>query len=104
MSNMASQFFAGAGAGVAVLVATVRLHVFRDPLLRPLLRTDALECRLDAQHWIDTLKLLGQLGPIDWPGIRRNPFKLYAGIAPAIIETAAYKCAAPSPPASLCAF
>ena len=59
---------------------------------------------LGAQHWIDTLKLLGQLGPIDWPGIRRNPFKLYAGIAPAIIETAVYKCAAPSPPASLCAF
>jgi len=63
-----------------------------------------LSVRLDAQHWIDTLKLLGQLGPIDWPGIRRNPFKLYAGIAPAIIETAAYKCAAPSPRTSLCAF
>ena len=32
MSDMASQFFAGAGAGVAVLVATVRLRVFSDPL------------------------------------------------------------------------
>jgi hypothetical protein len=39
----------------------------------------------------DTLKLLGQLGPIDWAGVRRNPFKLYAGITPAVIETAAYK-------------
>ena len=43
------------------------------------------------QHWIDTLKLLGQLGPIDWAALRRNPFQLYAGITPACIETAAYK-------------
>lgn len=64
MGDMAVQFLAGGAAGVAVLVAT---------------------------HWIDTLKLLGQLGRIDWPAVRRNPLKLYAGITPAMVETAAYK-------------
>ena len=82
-------------------------HVFSERHCSVLCSADSsyglLSVRLGAQHWIDTLKLLGQLGPIDWPGIQRNPFQLYAGIAPAIIETAAYKCAAPSPPASLCA-
>jgi hypothetical protein len=48
----------------------------------------------------DTLKLLGQLGPIDWAGVRRNPFKLYAGITPAVIETAAYKWGALKPEAT----
>ena len=43
------------------------------------------------QHWIDTLKLLNQQGAIDWPTVRRNPFQLYAGIAPAVLETTAYK-------------
>lgn len=62
-AEMGSQFFAGASAGVAVLLAT---------------------------HWLDTLKLLGQLGPIDWPAIRRAPLHLYMGITPAVIETAAY--------------
>ena len=58
-----SQFFAGGSAGVAVLLAT---------------------------HWLDTLKLLGQLGPIDWGRWLHNPVQLYMGIAPALIETAAY--------------
>jgi hypothetical protein len=62
-AEMLSQFFAGASAGVAVLLAT---------------------------HWLDTLKLLGQLGPIDWKALLRNPSKLYMGIWPAVIETGAY--------------
>ena len=61
--EMLSQFFAGASAGVVVLLAT---------------------------HWLDTLKLLGQLGPIDWKALFRNPAKLYMGIWPAVIETGAY--------------
>lgn len=60
---MLSQFFAGASAGVAVLLAT---------------------------HWLDTLKLLGQLGPINWNALLHNPAKLYMGIWPAVIETGAY--------------
>jgi hypothetical protein len=60
---MLSQFFAGGAAGVAVLLGF---------------------------HWVDTLKLLGQQGPIDWPSLRRNPGQLYAGIAPALLETACY--------------
>ena len=38
----------------------------------------------------DTLKLLGQLGPIDWKTLLRSPGKLYMGITPAVIETGAY--------------
>ena len=52
-AEMLSQFFAGASAGVVVLLAT---------------------------HWLDTLKLLGQLGPIDWKALLRDPSELYMGI------------------------
>lgn len=98
MAEGAAQFLAGGAAGVAVLLATVRLpptgcvaSMSLILLARAVLAAAfSLRCVL-LQHWIDTLKLLGQQGPIDWAALRRNPFKLYAGITPAVLETAAYK-------------
>ena len=60
-AEMLSQFFAGAAAAGTVLLAT---------------------------HWMDTLKLLGQLGPVKWAEL--SPLKLYMGIGPALLETTAY--------------
>ena len=43
-----------------------------------------------ALHWLESIKLLQQQGHVPWADIAREPARLYAGLGPALLETAAY--------------
>ncbi len=64
MDEGAAQFLSGALAGIVALLAL---------------------------HWLESIKLLQQQGHhVSWVQIAQNPARLYAGVGPALLETAVY--------------